>query len=213
MPVAATMFGLSLSEVLRDLGYAGLFALMLVETVFPPVPSEAILPLAGYLAESGQFNLALVIATSTAGSLAGAVVLYEAARHGGRPFSDRFLRFARIDPARLDSAQDWFDRRGAWVVLLGRCVPGLRSVVSLPAGVLHMPRWKYLLATLVGSLAWNSLLVTAGYLLGTQWERVSDLVSALSTPVLVAVLGAAAAALVWWVRRHRREHEPAGPDL
>lgn len=148
MPFAAQIFGVSLSEVLRDLGYFGLFMLMLVETVFPPIPSEAILPLAGYLVESGEFSFGLALATSTLGSVAGAAALYELARRGGRPFTDRFLRFAHVDPARLDPAEHWFDRRGAWVVLLGRCVPGLRSVVSLPAGVLHMARWKYLSLTL-----------------------------------------------------------------
>lgn len=101
MPIAVTVFGLSLSKVLRDLGYAGLALLMLAETVFPPIPSEAVLPLAGYLVERGEFSYVLVLLTSTAGSVLGAMVLYEAARHGGRPFADRFLHFARQGPAKL----------------------------------------------------------------------------------------------------------------
>jgi membrane protein DedA with SNARE-associated domain len=96
MPIAVTVFGLSLSKVLRDLGYAGLALLMLAETVFPPIPSEAVLPLAGYLVERGEFSYVLVLLTSTAGSVLGAMVLYEAARHGGRPFAERFLRFAHL---------------------------------------------------------------------------------------------------------------------
>lgn len=191
-------FALSPADVLRDLGYAGLALLLVLETVFPPIPSEAILPLAGYLAQQGELDPLLVLATSTAGSVVGAVLLYEAARHGGRPFAARFLRVARIDPAKLDDAEAWFARRGAWVVLLGRCVPGVRSVVSLPAGLLRMPRGRYVALTAAGSLVWNTLLTGAGYLLGTQWERVEDVVGPLSTPLLAgaAVLAVAAVGVV-----------------
>lgn len=147
----ADVLGLSPSQILRDLGYAGLALLMLAETVFPPIPSEAVLPLAGCLVEQGEFSFLAVLATSTAGSLAGAVVLYEAARHGGRPTVERLMRVARLDPETLEEAERWFTKRGALIVLAGRCVPGARSVVSLPAGLLRMPRWEYLLFTFIGS--------------------------------------------------------------
>ena len=199
-----TPFALSLAGILEELGLIGLFALMVGETVFPPIPSEAVLPLAGYLVEQGELNFVAVLATSTAGSVAGAMLLYEAARRGGRPFAERFVRFAHLDPAGLGEAEAWFARRGAVVVLVGRCVPGVRSLVSLPAGVLHMPRWEYLLFTTIGSLVWNAVLVGAGYALGTQWERVSDVVGRLSTPLLVlAALMVVAAGALWWRRRHR----------
>ena len=204
MPLAATLFGLSLSQVMRDLGYAGLALLMLGETVFPPIPSEAVLPLAGYLVEQGDFSYALVLLTSTAGSVLGAWLLYEAARHGGRPFATRFLRFARLTPERLDDAEAWFARRGPLIVLLGRCVPGMRSLVSLPAGLLRMPRAQYLALTLIGSAVWNIVLVTVGYLLGSQWERVDDVIGPVSKPlVAIAVLGVGGW-LVWHGLRARR---------
>jgi membrane protein DedA with SNARE-associated domain len=203
MPIALTLFGLSLSQVLRDLGYAGLALLMLVETVFPPIPSEAVLPLAGYLVERGEFAFAAVLATSTAGSVLGAVVLYEAARHGGRPFALRFLRFARLEESRLQEAERWFARRGALIVLLGRCVPGMRSLVSLPAGLLRMPRWEYLLFTTLGSAVWNGVLVGAGYALGSQWEQVSDVVGPVSRPLVVLALLGTATLIVWRVARAR----------
>ncbi len=204
MPLAA-IFGLSLTGVLRDLGLPGLALLMVAETVFPPIPSEAVLPLAGYFVERGEFAFAAVLATSTAGSVLGAVLLYEAARHGGRPFALRFLHRARIDPARLDEAERWFARRGPLVVLVGRCIPGARSLVSLPAGLLRMPRLTYIALTLVGSALWNGVLVGAGYALGSQWERVSEVIGPLSTPLLVAVVVTAAAALLWRGLRARRE--------
>jgi membrane protein DedA with SNARE-associated domain len=203
MALAAT-FGLSLSQILRDLGLAGLALLMLAETVFPPVPSEAILPLAGYLVERGEFSFVAVLATSTAGSVLGALALYEAARHGGRPFAVRFLRVARLDPDRLDEAERWFSRRGAVVVLVGRCIPGVRSLVSLPAGLLRMPRWEYLLFTAIGSAAWNAVLIGAGYLLGSQWERVADVIGPAATPLLVGIVVAVAAVLLVRGLRARR---------
>ena len=199
-----TVFGISISQILRDLGYAGLALLMLAETVFPPIPSEAILPLAGYLVEQGEFRFLTVVLTATAGSVLGSVLLYEAARHGGRPFADRFMRVGRLDPAKMQQAEEWFARRGPLVVLFGRWVPGVRSLVSLPAGLLRMPRWEYLLFTVIGSGAWNCALVGAGWALGTQWERVSDLVGPLSTPLLVLAVGGAAGVLLWRGLRRRR---------
>ena len=191
------MLGISISEILRDLGYAGLALLMLAETVFPPIPSEAILPFAGYLVEQGEFRFVTVVITATVGSVVGSVLLYEAARHGGRPFVNRFLRVGHLDPERLAQAELWFARRGPWVVLFGRFVPGVRSLVALPAGLLRMPRWEYLLFTLIGSAIWNTALVAAGYALGTQWERVEDLVGPVGKPLLVALVVIGAGVLLW----------------
>jgi membrane protein DedA with SNARE-associated domain len=206
MPLAAT-FGLSISQILRDAGYVGLVALMLAETVFPPIPSEAVLPLAGYLVEQGDLNFVWVLIASTAGSVVGAVVLYEAARHGGRPFAERFLRFGRLDPAQLERAEDWFARRGAVVVLVGRCIPGVRSLVSLPAGVLRMPRWEYLLFTLIGSAVWNCVLVGAGYALGSQWERVANVIGPVSKPLLIVAVVGAGGFLLWRGLRARQQRD------
>ena len=205
------MLGLSISEILSDLGYLGLALLMVAETVFPPIPSEVVLPLAGFLVAQGNFAFVPALVTSTAGSLVGAVLLYEAARHGGRPFADRFVRFAHQDPARMNEAERWFRRRGSVMVLAGRCIPGVRSLVALPAGVLRMPRGRYVVLTLIGSTVWNAVLIGAGYALGSQWERVSDLVGSLATPLLVVAILAGAGVLVW--RRYVRPHlarEPHG---
>ena len=208
--VLSVPFGISLTEVLRELGYAGLVLLMVVETVFPPIPSEVVLPLAGYLAERGELALVLVLVTSTVGSVTGAVALYEAARRGGRPFAVRFLGFARQDPARLDQAERWFARYGAVIVLAGRCVPGIRSLVSLPAGVLRMSRVEYIAFTAIGSAAWNGLLVGAGYALGSQWERVGDVIGPISKPLVAVLIVGAAIVLLWRGLRARRSRTAAG---
>jgi membrane protein DedA with SNARE-associated domain len=207
----ALVLAASFSEILDDLGYAGLLALMLIETIFPPIPSEAVLPLAGYLAERGDFNIVLVLLTATAGSVLGAVALYEAARRGGRPFALRFMKFARIEEHKLAEAEAWFAKRGAIVVLVGRCIPGVRSLVSLPAGLLRMPRWEYVLYTLIGSTIWNCALVGAGYALGSRWEEVEDVIGPLSRPLLAVAVVAVGAFLLWRGLRARRERTAARP--
>jgi len=191
--------------MLSDLGYAGLALLMVAETVFPPIPSEVVLPLAGYLVEQGDLTFAGALIASTVGSLVGAVALEEAARHGGRPFAERFVRSAHQDPAKLEDAERWFRRRGWLMVLAGRCVPGVRSLVALPAGVLRMPRGQYVVLTLIGSTVWNTLLISAGYVLGSQWERVSDAIGRLSTPLVIVAGLATVALVVWRIVRARRQ--------
>lgn len=129
------------------------------------------------------------------------MVLEEAARHGGRPFAERFVRFARQDPHTLERAERWFQRRGPLMVLAGRCVPGVRSLVALPAGALRMPRAQYVVLTLIGSTVWNTVLISAGYLLGSQWERVSHAIGAVSTPLLILLALGIIGVLVWRMAR------------
>ena len=198
MPLAVSLAG-----ILDELGLTGLFLLMVGETVFPPIPSEAVLPLAGYLVERGELSLAAVLATSTAGSLTGAMLLYELARRGGRPFALRFGKVARVDEERLERAESWFTRRGPLVVLLARCVPGVRSLVSLPAGLLRMPRLQYVVLTTIGTVLWNAILGGLGWFLGHEWHRVSDAIGSVSTPLLVGAIVVVTALVVWFEwRRH-----------
>lgn len=193
----------TVSQVIRDLGLLGLVALMFVENVFPPIPSEVVLPLAGFFVGRGELSFVGVLAAATLGSVLGSIFLYELARYGGRPFVLRYGSILRVQPEDLDRADAWFERRGPVIVLVGRCIPGVRSLVSLPAGTLKMPRFQYIALTLVGSLAWNAALIGAGWILGEEWDRVSDVVGSVGTPLLVVLLVVlGAASVVWWWRRH-----------
>ena len=193
----------TVSQIIRDLGLLGLVALMFVENVFPPIPSEVVLPLAGFFVGRGELSFVGVLLAATLGSVLGSVFLYEMARYGGRPFVLRYGSILRVEPEDLDRADAWFERRGPVIVLVGRCIPGVRSLVSLPAGTLKMPRVQYIALTLVGSLVWNAALIGAGWLLGEEWDRVSDAVGAVGTPLLVVVLVVlGAASFLWWWRRH-----------
>lgn len=190
----------SIHAIIERLGYLGVALLVALENLVPPIPSEAVLPLAGFMAGRGDASLVGMIGAATAGSVVGAWLLYGIAALVGplrlRVFVLRHRRWLRIEAGHIDRAELWFARRGAIVVLVGRCVPLLRSLVSVPAGFHHMPIGLFTLYTGLGSLVWNSALIGAGALLGDQWERVGDVVGLLQTGVIV-VLALVTAALLW----------------
>ena len=193
------------SGVIQSFGYAGLGFLMLAENLFPPIPSEVILPLTGFLVEQGDLTFLLALTFATAGSLAGALVLYALGRWGGRGVILRYGGVLRLKEAELDRADRWFDRYGGLVVLFGRIVPGVRSLVSIPAGLSEMPLGRFVLLTVLGSGVWNTLLIGVGWLLGENWSRVASVLGSVSNVVLVLLAGVALILGVWWWRiRHSR---------
>jgi len=182
-------------------GYPALGGLILAENLFPPIPSELILPLAGYYVGQGEMAFILAVLAATIGSLAGALLLYAIARFGGRRLVLRFGKVLRVKEKDLDKADDWFDRHGAPIVLFGRLVPGARSLVSIPAGLSEMPVAKFIALTTLGSTVWNCALIGAGWALGEHYEQVGGIVG----PIGTAVVGACAlAALVLVLRAYRR---------
>jgi membrane protein DedA with SNARE-associated domain len=187
----------------------GIGVLVLVETLFPPIPSEVILPLGGYLAERGRLDLALVLLAATAASMLGSLLLYSVGARAGRDASVRGLgRLPLLEPDDVERAFGWFDRYGPRAVLLGRLVPGVRSLVSLPAGAAGMPLPAFCLLTFAGSAAWNGLLIGAGYALGTQYELVERYTGVLDTAVYLAAALGLGYLLVRGLRR-RRASPPA----
>jgi membrane protein DedA with SNARE-associated domain len=182
-------------------GLAGIFIAMVVENVFPPIPSELVLPLAGYEAARGSLTLPGAIVAATLGSVAGAFVLYVLGRQGGRPVVLRWGKILRVTERELTTAEGWFARFGTWVVLVARVIPLARSVVSIPAGMMRMPIGRFTVLTTVGSLVWNGVLIGAGYQLGANWEQVTDVVGRYSGLMLwVAILGVVGAG-IWLYRR------------
>jgi membrane protein DedA with SNARE-associated domain len=190
------------SRVIDALGEWGVGVLTLIETVFPPIPSEVILPLSGFLAQRGDLSLWLVWTTSTAGAWAGALILYGLARRFGRDRTIAALsKLPLVDRRDFERAIGWFERHGKRSVFFARLIPGARSLVSIPAGAASMPVWSFSLLTIAGSAIWNGILIWAGVALGTQYE----LVDRYSTVLDVAVIGVLAGAIAWLVvRRVRR---------
>lgn len=176
-------------EVVSAFGYLGVFALMLLENIFPPIPSELIMPLAGFVAVRGELNFAAVIAVGTAGSVVGALPWYYA---GAKLGQERMKRLAKrwghwltLSPEDIDKASGWFDRHGKGAVFFGRLMPAVRTLISVPAGIVGMPMALFLIYSTLGSLIWTALLALAGFVLESQYEKVSQYLDPISTGVVV----------------------------
>jgi membrane protein DedA with SNARE-associated domain len=189
------------SDVIEAIGYLGLVLLMLVENLFPPIPSELILPFAGYEAATGEMQLVPAIGAATLGSVLGALILYAGGSTGGRAAILRWRRVLRISERDLDRAERWFDKHG-WAVVLGaRVVPLARSVVSVPAGTMRMGVLRFTVLTALGSGIWNTVLIGAGWTLGHNWDAISGPIGVAGKVVLaLLVLALVALAVVWWRR-------------
>jgi membrane protein DedA with SNARE-associated domain len=197
-------------RLMTTLGEWGVGFLVLLETVFPPLPSEVVLPLAGFLTSQGAMSLALVIATSTAGAYVGALGLYGLGAALGQDRSIRLLaKLPLVDREDFERADAWFGRHGKASIFFGRLIPGVRSLISLPAGAQRMNLATFSLFTVAGSALWNGLLIGLGMALGTQYALV-DRYSSYINYALYAVIAGLLVALI--VRRVRRARERPGQD-
>ncbi len=176
-------------DAVRAIGEVGIAVFVLLETVVPPIPSEVVLPFAGALAADGRFTFAGVVTAASVGSVLGAWLLYEAARWAGEERVTRWLATVPlVEREDVDRGSDWFRRYGGTAVLVGRLAPGVRSLVSVPAGAQAMPRPRFLLLTAIGSTAWNVALVGAGLALGRRWTIVEEWTGWLDVAFVVALL-------------------------
>lgn len=182
----------SFVDIVSQGGYLGVFLLMLAENVFPPIPSELIMPLAGFVSARGDLNIVLVILAGTAGSVVGALPWYYAGALFGRDrlkrMANRYGRWLTVSSVDIDVASLWFARHGAAAVFFGRLIPAIRTLISVPAGIVNMPLLPFLAYSTIGSLIWTALLAVTGYLLQSQYELVEQYVDPVSKGVLIAVI-------------------------
>lgn len=182
----------SFVDIVSQGGYLGVFLLMLAENVFPPIPSELIMPLAGFVSARGDLNIVLVILAGTAGSVVGALPWYYAGALFGRDrlkrMANRYGRWLTVSSVDIDVASLWFARHGAAAVFFGRLIPAIRTLISVPAGIVSMPLLPFLAYSTIGSLIWTALLAVTGYLLQSQYELVEQYVDPVSKGVLIAVI-------------------------
>ena len=192
-------------DVINQFGYFGVALLVVIENVFPPIPSEIVLPFAGFVAQQGasavnatadaaQSDTTVIgmMIAATVGSVVGALILYFVSAAIGperlRGFVERFGKWFGVKSSDLVRAEEWFDRRSVVAVLVGRCVPLIRSIVSIPAGFRRMKLTSFVVLTAIGSAVWNIALIGAGAVLGEQWERVGEYVGVFQWLVIAAVL-------------------------
>ncbi len=201
-------------RLMELLGAPGVGIAILLENLFPPIPSEVVLPLAGFTSTQGDLNVWAAFAWATIGSVTGAFLLYWL---GARIGADRLRRIADwmwlVEPEDVDKALHWFDRYGRWSVFFGRLIPGIRSLISIPAGVDRMNLLSFGLMTVTGSALWNAVLIYAGVVLGDNYHLVEKYVSEYSTVVYVIVGIAFLVVVGLLARRARRRNQRRKADM
>jgi membrane protein DedA with SNARE-associated domain len=192
-------------------GYGGIFLLMVAENIFPPIPSELVLPLAGFAAAKGDLNIVAVIFVGTCGAVAGCLPWYVLGRVFSierlKRLSARYGRALTLSPHDIDVAQAWFTRHGQKTVLLGRLVPTVRTLISVPAGVAQMPLTAFLLYSFIGSAIWTTGLVFVGYILQSQYDIASGYIDLVAKAIILLIV----LVYVYRVITFRIKDEPGQP--
>lgn len=200
-----------ITNTINSLGYWGIALLMFVENLFPPIPSELIMPLAGFTASPHQpggakLNIIGVFLAGVLGSVLGALVWYYPGKFLGerrlKKLADKYGKWLTISSKDIDKAKNWFNNKGSKAVLIGRLVPGIRTLISVPAGLSDMPIVPFLFYTTLGSAAWVGLLTYSGYLLGSQYNLVDEYLA----PVSKVVLGGLVLIFIVWIFRRKRKN-------
>lgn len=193
-----------IESIVSELGYIGISLLMFLENVFPPIPSELIMPLAGFTTVQGKLSFIGVVLAGTIGSVMGALPLYYLGRLVGeqrlKAWAEKYGKWLMISAQDIGKADDWFDRHSGKAVFFCRCIPGIRSLISIPAGVAHMHVMPFLLYTALGTSLWTALLAYLGRLLGKNYEQVSTYLG----PVAYVVFGIIALAAITWIIQRKR---------
>jgi len=197
-----------IKETMEAYGYFGIFLLIALENLFPPIPSEVILTLGGFMTTESNLTAPLVVLAATAGSLAGALLLYGLGRWLSAERLEaivaRYGKVLRLKPEDVRRADAWFDKYGMWTVLLCRLVPLIRSLISIPAGSSGMRLLPFVALTIVGSLIWNTALVYIGAAVGSSWETIVGYMDVYSNVIYAALAIAVIVVLTLYIRRRLR---------
>lgn len=192
---------------IAEYGYPAVFAAAFLEVIFPPIPSEVVFPLVGFTAQSKGLGLATALGMGTAGALgstAGAVLIYFISMKVGRAAIVRFGRRVRVSEQEIEKAEKWFAKYGPAAVFIARMVPGIREIISIPAGIVRMNLVKFVAYTFAGSLVWCIILTLAGYYLGEAWSGFSEQASSAFTIVSIIVIAGIVAGIGVWYSRRRK---------
>lgn len=183
-----------ITSIMADFGYIGIFVLIMVENLFPPIPSEIILTFGGFMTTVTSLNVVMVIIVATLGSVVGAILLYKVASYFGKERLTKIVlkygRILRLKESDIERAENFFLKYGSWAVFLCRMIPLIRSLISIPAGMTKMKMSKFLILTTAGSLLWNTVLIGLGAMLGESWSEIVVFMDSFSTIIysIIAIL-------------------------
>ena len=188
-------------QIMNQFGYIGIFLLILIENVFPPIPSEVILTFGGFMTTQSTMSVLGVIIVSTIGSIGGAIILYLVGRLINKDVIEKWLdgkvgkilRFKRED---VEKANSWFEKKGKYTVLFCRCIPIVRSLISIPAGMSKMKFIPFIILTTIGSAVWNTVLVVLGSVAGNSWDKIAGIIDKFSDVILILLIIAVVTFLV-----------------
>jgi membrane protein DedA with SNARE-associated domain len=190
--------GIFAVKVISSLGYFGVFVLMVLESMVFPMPSELVMPFAGFIAYQGKFNFWLVIFFSSLGSIVGSLLSYYAGKYLGNPFVIRYGKYFFLNVDDLKKTEHWFSKKGESTIFVARLIPVVRHLISIPAGIAKMNLTKFCVYTLIGAAIWNSILAYLGYILGKNWM----LVRQYSEPFSVAAAFIILLGTVYFIYKH-----------
>jgi membrane protein DedA with SNARE-associated domain len=198
----------TITGLIAQYGYPAVFAAAFLEVIFPPIPSEVIFPLVGFTAQSRALGVENAIGMATMGALgstAGAILIYFVSLKVGRAAIVRFGTRVRVNEREIEKAEKWFEKYGSIAVFTARMIPGLREIISIPAGIAQMNFAKFVGYTFAGSLLWCIVLTLTGYYLGEAWTRFSEQASSAFTIVTLVVIASIIAGVgLWYIRRRKR---------
>lgn len=194
-----------ITNTLTSLGYVGIALLMFLENLVPPIPSELIMPLSGFAVTRGELNFTYVVMAGVVGSVLGALPWYYLGKLWGlkriKKLADRYGKWLSISSGDIQKAKYWFDRRGKEAACFSRLVPGVRTYISVPAGISKMPLLAFLFYSTLGTAAWVSLLTYAGYILGDNYDRVKYFIAPIGGSVIILLM---AASIFWILKRQSK---------
>ena len=198
-------------EIMNNFGYLGVFLLIAIENIFPPIPSEVILLFGGFMTTFSDMNIVGVIIASTLGSVLGAIILYYIGKILNKDRLKKIItskpgKILRLKPEDIDKADEWFDTKGNKTVFFCRFVPIIRSLISIPAGMSEMPMKKFLLYTAAGSLIWNAALTIAGSIVGENWTSIVDIMDQYSHIILVLLIILFIIAIIIFYKKRKKNN-------
>ncbi|HVQ01194.1 MAG TPA: DedA family protein [Candidatus Thermoplasmatota archaeon] len=193
---------------IQTFGYGGIFFLMMLESMVVPVPSELVMPFAGFLIEKGSFTFPLIILASTLGSITGSLIFYYVGKTGGHALVEKYGKYVLINHDDVRKTEEWFHRRGELTVFFARLVPVIRHLISLIAGIGKMEIKRFTLYTIIGAALWNTILAYLGYMLGQHWEEVNRYTDLISYVIVILII----VFIIYFVYRHLKKRKTFTPS-